>query len=498
MAALAVPCLAAPLWAEEGMSRVEALRSAFAGCDETLKHEVQIDAATRETLGACLGRDCRRQSWIYFEGRSGGRCRAYAVIDEVMGKHQMITYMAVFGPDLAVQRIEILQYREAYGGEIRQERFRRQFYGARPGSRLRLNTEIRNISGATISCRAITDAVNEQLSLLGSAAFTPSKPPRTSSMEEVRDQESKTAAGARIYRRAQFLMDTILDIQIAAPSRTVADHALQSAFDEVRRLEGLLSRFRPDSIVARINGARMGESVAVPSEVRHLLARCRQYAEKIRGRFDITMLPLIRLWEKGTPSSDEVENVMESVGSRYLRVMPDDTVVKERPGMGIDLGGVAKGFALSRAAEQLGAWGVRSALLNFGGQLYALEPPPGSRGWRTELRRPEDGGLLRVCGLRGASLATSGDTERARVTPGGVISHRIDCVRGCPARTRTTATVWHRDPEAADVWSTALAFDEDGGLANGVLGEGAGYLVISEESGLRSENFPLPDAWPDC
>jgi hypothetical protein len=85
------------------------------------------------------------------------------IVDEVVGKHEFIPFALALDKDGAVKGVEILEYREAYGGQIREPAWRRQFVGERPGTRLRLEKEIRNVSGATLSCKHVTDGVSRLL-----------------------------------------------------------------------------------------------------------------------------------------------------------------------------------------------------------------------------------------------------------------------------------------------------------------------------------------------
>jgi len=98
-----------------------------------------------------------------WEVRSGDRRADWFMVDRVIGKHEFITYALALGPDGTVRGIEILEYRETYGGEIRNPNWRRQFVGKKPGSALRLDGDIRNISGATLSSRHVTDGVRRLL-----------------------------------------------------------------------------------------------------------------------------------------------------------------------------------------------------------------------------------------------------------------------------------------------------------------------------------------------
>lgn len=100
-----------------------------------------------------------------WEARSGNQRAGWFIIDRVLGKHEMITYAVALTSDGTVKHVEILEYRETYGGEIRNPNWRRQFVGKRPGSQLQLDKDIKNISGATLSSRHVTDGVRRLLAI---------------------------------------------------------------------------------------------------------------------------------------------------------------------------------------------------------------------------------------------------------------------------------------------------------------------------------------------
>ena len=104
----------------------------------------------------------RTEAW---EALQGGRRAGWFFVDRVIGKHELITYALAIGADGAVRGIEILDYRESRGGEIRDAAWRRQFVGKKPGDELRAGADIRNISGATLSCRHVTEGVKRLLAV---------------------------------------------------------------------------------------------------------------------------------------------------------------------------------------------------------------------------------------------------------------------------------------------------------------------------------------------
>ena len=118
-----------------------------------------LSASQQQELARTAGGAVPLHPWHVWRVDSGG----YFIVDEVLGKHELISYAVGLNADGSIKQIEILSYRESYGYEIRSERWRRQFVGKR--TQLRMNQEIQNISGATLSCAHVTDGVNRILAL---------------------------------------------------------------------------------------------------------------------------------------------------------------------------------------------------------------------------------------------------------------------------------------------------------------------------------------------
>jgi len=142
---LAAACVAAPVHATQYLSVEQAQRALFPAADAFAAVPLQgARAWSASRAGAALG---------------------YFLVDEVVGKHELITYAVGIGADGAIRGVEILDYREPRGGEVRDPRWRAQFVGKRRGSPLRLDEDIQNISGATLSCRHVTEGVRRLLEL---------------------------------------------------------------------------------------------------------------------------------------------------------------------------------------------------------------------------------------------------------------------------------------------------------------------------------------------
>ncbi len=162
LAVLAVP---APAYAAQYMTVEQAMQLAFPGADKFAPARVTLQAAEwsaidREAPAPVAAREPR--AWI---ASAAGETLGYVYVDEVLGKQLYITYAAAVAPDGEVLRVEILEYRETHGYEVRNKRWLAQFAGKRDGSTLQLDRDIKNISGATLSCRHVTQGVRRLLAI---------------------------------------------------------------------------------------------------------------------------------------------------------------------------------------------------------------------------------------------------------------------------------------------------------------------------------------------
>lgn len=126
-------------------------------------HPLALSDQQRKAIAKAAGAPGYDKVQRVWEARSGDRRIGWFIVDRVIGKHEFITYAVALSPDGAVRGVEILDYRETYGGEIRNPKWRQQFVGKRTGAALKLDQDIRNISGATLSCRHVTDGVRRLL-----------------------------------------------------------------------------------------------------------------------------------------------------------------------------------------------------------------------------------------------------------------------------------------------------------------------------------------------
>jgi Na+-translocating ferredoxin:NAD+ oxidoreductase RnfG subunit len=158
----------ASAFAVDYLSAEQAERLMFPEADAFVPHEVTLDAAQLQRLDAA-GVRARSVRWKVVAAQRAGATLGYVVVDEVVGKFELISYAVGLGMDGAVKQLEVLAYRESHGQEIRLAAWRRQFVGKTASAPLRVGEDIANISGATLSCTHVTEGVRRIVAVVGAA-----------------------------------------------------------------------------------------------------------------------------------------------------------------------------------------------------------------------------------------------------------------------------------------------------------------------------------------
>lgn len=251
-------------------------------------------------------------------------------------------------------------------------------------------------------------------------------------------------------------------------------HALYLAFREMERIDRLVGLEGQQSEIAEINRHAGGIPVRVSTETLALLERAVEYTRRYGGLFDVSIGPLTRLWALNDewtegahqiPERARVDSLLKLVGSdRIVLSRNDTTVFLPDPGMRIDLGGIAKGYAVDRAASVLRAQGLSDFLINAGGDVYVSGRNQDGTPWHVGVKHPRRRTeLIATLELTDSAVATSGDYERFFEIDGTRFHHIIDPRTGYPATASRSATVLARTAEEADVLATTLFIRGAGG-----------------------------------
>jgi thiamine biosynthesis lipoprotein len=272
-----------------------------------------------------------------------------------------------------------------------------------------------------------------------------------------------SASDRAVHRRAWLLMGTTFEASLVASDSAVAQRGFEAAYGAVVRVDSLMSLYKEDSEVCRINRWGAIAPVAVASWTYDVIEAALRFSELTDGAFDITVKPSMDAWgfyrrRQVAPASEEVDSLLQITGWRKVSLEPSSSSVgMSRRGMAIDLGGIAKGYALDRAKDALARAEVRNALINLGGNILALgTPPEDPEGWPVGVRDPlEPDSLITVLKLKDRAIASSGDYEKFVVLDGTRYGHIIDPRTARPVQGTAGTAVVAPDAVTADALSTA-------------------------------------------
>jgi thiamine biosynthesis lipoprotein len=257
-------------------------------------------------------------------------------------------------------------------------------------------------------------------------------------------------------------MGTTLDLVVRMKYREPALAASEAALAQIRRVEALLTTWKPGGELDRINTAPAGKPAAVSRELAELLALDFGWIAKTEGAFDPTVGPLIRAWDlrgKGRiPTAAALAAARAATGAEHFRLdVAGRTVTRLMPEAALDEGAWGKGYGLEQAGRALKKAGVQSALLDLGGQVLAVGHDTAEKPWRVPVAHPRDRQRPVVeLGLVDVSASTSGDSERSREVDGCRIGHILDPRTGEPAPDFGSVTVVAPSALVADILSTAF------------------------------------------
>ncbi|MCX5694823.1 MAG: FAD:protein FMN transferase [Candidatus Omnitrophica bacterium] len=263
----------------------------------------------------------------------------------------------------------------------------------------------------------------------------------------------------QLYYNNRLLMGTFW--QVSSPNKQAAT----IVFSEASRIEQLLSKYIATSEISQLN--RLGK-LKVSPDTFYIIKKSIEFHDKTFKAFDITVGPLIDLWgfttqEFQVPTDDKIRDTLKLVGSDKIILHGNDNVVEFKiPGMKIDLGAIAKGYALDCAVKKLKEHGINNCLINAGGQVYALGDKFG-KNWKIAIQGRNKLEIIGALELKDKSASTSGNYEQFFLKGGRLYCHIIDPRTGYPANNQiTSATVITDKGITADALSTAIfVLDKD-------------------------------------
>lgn len=266
------------------------------------------------------------------------------------------------------------------------------------------------------------------------------------------------------HEDTRVVMGCSATVRACGPDAAALPAIVGGALDEIDRVDRLMSHYRRDSPLSRLNREAASGPVAVEPELLDFLAECLRWSRESDGAFDVTVGPLMKAWgffrDGGrVPAEAELARVLETVGYRHVVLDQEAGTVRfDRPGVELDLGGIGKGYAVDRAVEVLRRRGILSALVNLGGSsVYGLGAPPGREAWEVGLADPTSPGkTARTVKLRDRALSVSGGYERFFEKDGVTYSHIMDPRTGRPVQGVLSVAVLTDSATAGDALDDVL------------------------------------------
>lgn len=246
--------------------------------------------------------------------------------------------------------------------------------------------------------------------------------------------------------QTQLLMDTFVTISVPGPKK-IALAAINRVFARLKEIEVKFNSHNPQSPLYALN--HQGKSISDP-EILELIKVALEISRDSDGDFDITVFPLLELWglysgkSLSIPPEQKIKDCLKYVGYQHL-LLKEGKLSKTHPQTKIDLGGIAKGYALKEAVKVLKTQGVNSALVDLGGDVYVLGKKDG-RFWKVGIRNPRQEGLLGYVEVENLAVISSGDYERFFIREGKRYHHIFNPKTGYPTEGISGVTIIYAEP----------------------------------------------------
>ncbi len=285
------------------------------------------------------------------------------------------------------------------------------------------------------------------------------------------------------YEDSRASMGCVYTIVVYGHDMAPLRQAAGAALDEVDRIDRLMSNYKKDSELSRVNRDAAKGAVKVDPELFDFIAECLRYSRESDGAFDITVGPLMKAWgffrgEGRAPSEAELAEARNHIGYQHVVLnQRDRTIFFDKTGIELDLGGIAKGYAVDRAVAVLKQCGVTSALVSSGGStIYALGTPPGKSAWDVEVQDPVDHNkIATTVRLKDQALSVSGSYEKFFELNGARYSHIMDPRTGSPVQGVLSVAVIADDGTSGDALDNVF------------------YVLGVEGAGARLKKFPATE-----
>jgi len=265
-----------------------------------------------------------------------------------------------------------------------------------------------------------------------------------------------------VSKRAQMHMGTLVAITVVSSDSSIGNAATQAGFDEIKRLEQLLSTWRSDSELSRVNAEAGRFPVKVSQETLDLVVRSLEMAQLTHGGFNIALGPAVEAWsvtdQQQIPNDKELQRLRPLVNWTNIRIDKEaGTIFLPHEGMRLDVGGIGKGYAADRAVEKMKRAGATGGVVALSGDIKTFGVLPDRKGFPVGIRHPrQEDSLLTVVELREEAISTAGDYERFFERDGVRYHHILDPQTLLPARACQSVTIVAKEGTVADGLDTGI------------------------------------------
>ena len=292
---------------------------------------------------------------------------------------------------------------------------------------------------------------------------------------------------SNLFKYHQVAMGTVIEITLISDDEEAANKAALRAFQEIKRIETLMSPWIDSSDVTRINRFAGKERVKVSTETMEVIKKAQEISELSEGGLDITIGPLTELWrmareKKIPPSIDEVRGKLDLVNFKNIGIDPEGKIFLQNRGMAIDLGGIAKGYAVDRAFELLKSHGYKNLIVNAGGDLR-VGGLKNKQPWSIGIQNPrESQKILARISVLDTAIATSVDYEKYFIYHGKRYHHIFNPKDGFPTEGSQSVTIIAKDCITADgLATTVFVLSAEKGYSLCQKLEGVDCIIVDKE-----------------
>lgn len=267
-----------------------------------------------------------------------------------------------------------------------------------------------------------------------------------------------------LHVRAFFIMGSEFQYKLYCNNKPICEKAVRESQERLKQIDSVFSNYREDSILTEVNNNASVSPVKVPAEFIDLAKKSIEFSKLTDGAFDITVGNLYELWKSSSkenllPGKSQIESALKCTGYKKIEIdSVNNTVAFNSNCLELDFGAIGKGYAVDEVVKIVRSHGIKKGLINFGGNIYALDKQKGEKGWEVGINDPFNlSSVIDFIKLDKLGVATSGDYQKYFLVDGKRYSHIIDPHTGLPVENLSSVTVLADSATKADALSTAFS-----------------------------------------